>query len=264
MEEKLPIEKYMSKNFFVLSSCIFLFLSFSCKTPEKAIKEKPAKLSPDYLLEQLNRNKKEFVWFSAKCRTGYKDENRTQSFTVNIRMKKDSIIWASITSIMGVEAARVLITSDSVLIIDRMNKQFFKKSFVFLENYVPFTLNLNILQDIIIGNAIMEDDFKVKSRVEKSHYLLTLEYKKLENNIWIEPGSYNISTEHLVDKQLNRNLTLIFSNYKSIENIEFAYQRKIDFKSNDKVEIDLKFSKLKWNEPLLFPFYVSDSYENRF
>ena len=39
---------------------------------------------------------------------------QTGTFTLNVRMARDSVIWMSISPALGVEAARVLLTPDSV------------------------------------------------------------------------------------------------------------------------------------------------------
>ena len=49
---------------------------------------------------------------------------RQNSFDVNLRIRKDSAIWISITPLLGIEAARVLINRDSLMILDRVHKTF--------------------------------------------------------------------------------------------------------------------------------------------
>ena len=69
-------------------------------------------------------------------------------------MYKDSAIWLSANAILGIEAMRVLITRDSVKLLDKLNKVYTARSVDYLQDLTSLPLDLPTLQDLIIGNAV--------------------------------------------------------------------------------------------------------------
>ena len=49
------------------------------------------------------------------------------SLGISIRVRKDSLIWASVTAPFGIELFRAVITRDSIYYINRTNKTYFIK-----------------------------------------------------------------------------------------------------------------------------------------
>lgn len=261
MVRKLPIDKFMSDTFLLV--LLFVILLSSCKTLDTGVSVEPEKISREAIADSIDQNAKQFEWFAAKARVSYRDETRSRDFTANIRMRKDSIIWASVTTLLGIEAARIMITKDSVFIVDRMGKQFFRRPAGYLDEYAPFSFELGLLQNLLIGNSLTDNDgdYRFKSKIDKGYYLLQKEDKNIKHLLWINPGNFSISTEHLLDKQADRKLALIFSDYETTEKGLFSNKRNIHFTGEKEVEIGLRFSRLIWNEPQTFPFHVPDKYE---
>ena len=68
---------------------------------------------------------KTFEWLTAKL--DIQAEVNGQSFndlSGQLRMRKDSIVWMSVTATMGVEVLRAKISNDSVWILNRMEKTY--------------------------------------------------------------------------------------------------------------------------------------------
>src|SRR5437870_9115346 len=112
------IKKSLRVFIFLLIATSFLF---SCHTTKKVTDAPlPVKLKGDNVIElfdSMMAHQFDFTWLSAKADVEYTDRNNeTTTFDVNVRMKKDSAIWISITPLLGIEVARVLVTPDSMRI----------------------------------------------------------------------------------------------------------------------------------------------------
>jgi hypothetical protein len=71
------------------------------------------------LLAKVDQNKIDFNTFSAKIKVDYTNSKGKQpNFIANIRMLKDSIIWVSLSNDIGIEGIRVLISKDSIKILE--------------------------------------------------------------------------------------------------------------------------------------------------
>jgi outer membrane biogenesis lipoprotein LolB len=218
-------------------------------------------IAADSVIAALRNNALSYEWFSAKARVSYEDQSTSKSFTASIRMRRDSILWISVTTLMGVEAARLLIRSDSVFFLDKLNKQYRAEPLSLLEEYFPFPLSIGLMQQIIAGTSMsgMEENFTL--RREKNEYVLYSENSCCRHTLCIHPADLTISTEYLVDRQTDRKLSLVFNEYKNEEGRLFSYTRSIGLSAGGNYSLSMKFSKVKWDGPLQFPFRAGDRYE---
>jgi hypothetical protein len=109
--------------------------------------------------KRILSNHIDFTSFSAnKIDVDYQDaEGKKYSVTAHVRMYKDSVIWVSITAILGIEGLRVLITADSVKILDKQNKTYIARSVSYLQEVTDLPLDLHSLQDLLLGNPVFLD-----------------------------------------------------------------------------------------------------------
>src|SRR5918993_935414 len=71
----------------------------------------------------LDSNRIDFKTFSAKVKVDFEGKDGKKSdFNANIRLIKDSVMWISINALLGIEAFRVLITPDSVKVMNKVDK----------------------------------------------------------------------------------------------------------------------------------------------
>lgn len=242
----------------LLGVCLFFP---SCKSFKELSAGRIKKIQPDSLFSALEKSRLQYEWFSAKARVNYKDKSISKSFTAAIRMRRDSVIWISVTTTLGVEAARLLMRNDSVFFIDRLNKIYKHEPLSCLEQFVPFPFTIGILQNILIGNPMLEVSENTKVKQEKESYTLSSASDKYKYAVTFDAANLRISTEYLTDIQSNRSISLVFADYLSEADRLFSYARVISVKADESSELSLKFSKVKWDEPLTFPFQVGDKYE---
>lgn len=252
--------KHQTLNLSVLFLALVFFL-FACKSSKETSKTLSKKFDADSVIVGLERGAIQFEWMYAKARVGYEDKSQSKSFTASIRMRRDSVIWISVTTVMGVEAARLLIRDDTVFLLDKLNKKYQTEPLAYLENYFPFRFDIHLLQKILIGNALMVDSGNASIKKDKNGFSVYSENGIYRYAINLNDADLSISTEHLIDRQNDRKLSLVFDDYKNEEGRLFSYARNISFSGDEKISLVLKFSKVKWDEPQEFPFHVGEKYE---
>lgn len=78
---------------------------YSCRTQKKIVtdpvivKEKDKEKDANFLFGQLKNNELKFNFLTVKIEAETKNEKETNSFNVNLRIKKDSIIWMTISAV---------------------------------------------------------------------------------------------------------------------------------------------------------------------
>ncbi len=101
----------------------------SCKTTmipgSKRLKPMKVQKLYDNIISNYLDYKTLSIKFSSKI-----EENI--SFNGNLRIKSDSIIWISLSSIFGIEVARIMLTPDSLKFIDRLQKKYYTGDYKYL------------------------------------------------------------------------------------------------------------------------------------
>ena len=94
------------------------------KLPDIVLEDTAAIIKSSYNLLQNNLIK--VSTFSAKVDVKYIDpDGKKYDVNANIRMYYDSVIWVSVTGLLGIEGVRAYITHDSVKLIDKQNRPCF-------------------------------------------------------------------------------------------------------------------------------------------
>lgn len=253
----------MNKDFLLLPF-IFLLFVFSCRNIKEINNSvKIEKQSPENLISELGDNNYDFETFSAKLKIRYSTEDKSQSFTANLRMIKDSIIWSNFTSLMGIEVGRALVRKDSIFLLDRMGKVYYERPYEFIENYLPYSLTLEQVQEILLGKFSFEIDDKAKSKIKNKQHLLMFQNDDFSVELQIEPVNYRVTDALLEDKSEKRSVQFLFDDYSEIGTRDFSSERNISFKGDQALDAEINFSRVKWNEPVDFPFFVGSKYERK-
>ncbi|UZJ66276.1 DUF4292 domain-containing protein [Sphingobacterium sp. KU25419] len=138
-----------------------LFIFASCSTKKKIAKvdhtpleiptidkeDSKTEIAQKFLLSNL-----EFTTFSGKAKSKISIGKSSQDATVNIRIEKDKKIWISITALLGLEVGRVLITPDSVQILNKFQGEYIGKPFSYLYQYASEDLTFANVQDLLLAN----------------------------------------------------------------------------------------------------------------
>ena len=256
------IKPYTNKFLLILSLTGLIFTS--CRAKKEIVETGPLK-------KELTENEKArlrfesqvdsaelaFDYFSGKAKATITTDNLDNNATINLRIKKDEIIWASISA-FGIEAARAYITPDSVKVLVRLGKNsYINKGFDYIQDMSNKKVDFKTLQAILVGNKVRNfsdpsDEFKV----EDLFYILTggkegLNYKFNYNNQF---KTDNFEIDNATPEQ---HLKVGYGNYASFNSRLVPLEISISSQTgNKKLAVYLKYIKVSVNEPLEFPFSV--------
>lgn len=244
-------------NKFILGLLIgTLFLS-SCNRKIGAIFSKKDKL------EIINP---EFEYMSAKAKFKFDHDGKKVSATANFRFQKDSIIWVSISG-FGLEAARVLIDTENIYILDKLKRQYYEYSFEGLSKQLDFDLDFKLVQSVVLGNLV--DPYK-NQKVEKMDKFYSFKSEKgiyfFQNFI----GARTMKLEKMDISEANTKNTISvnYSDFVFVDKQVFPNEIRavIDYEDLNKpnTEIDISYNKMDIeSETLRFPYSVPSKYERK-
>lgn len=175
---KLILSSYM------LSLFVLAFVVSSCKTKKRVVEEREPlrNRTASNLLKHYDESQFDFDWLAMKVDAEFGVNNEFQSFKATIRMRKDSAVWVSIAPIMGIEMIRLMVTTDTLKVLSKIpdNKFYYLGAFHQLNQKLGMELDFEILQDILVGNAIGldADEGRFRSDIDGESYLLISRYKR--------------------------------------------------------------------------------------
>ncbi len=232
------------------------------KTADSAalIKDSAALIKEVY--NKVINNKINFNTFNAKVRVAYNDKDGGDEATAFIRVKKDSAIWLSLRGPLGIEGFRVLITNDSVKVMNLLKKYVQYHSIGFLQQFTGLPLNFSALQDIVVGNPVFIDS-NINSYSSDSNRLQILMTGKIFKHLaTIDNNDYKIIESKLDDiNNVNRTCDIAYSGYDNSSGVQFSTERKISLADKSKLDVNLNFKQYAFNQPVTFPFSISRNYK---
>ena len=88
-----------------------------------------------------------------------------------LRIKRNKVIQMSITPLLGIEVARIEISPDGVLVIDRMNKRYVKASFAEVMVLTNADLNFHTLQSLFMNELFLPGKNSVTIRDLSAYHI---------------------------------------------------------------------------------------------
>lgn len=272
----------MNRSFstFILLLAILTFSS--CKTKENAKRKDLRVNKTEYLFQQLSQQEFMFDHLSAKANVKLTQNNKKKPpFKANIRIKRDSLIWISISA-FHVEVARLMISQDSVKVINKVDKNYFLGDYEYINRRFNVELEFDVIQSILVGNPInFEPDEKVKFAIDKEKYYLgnlkkrkarkaddkpqRIERQKEEViSLWIDQKTFKIRNFLFSDLTANRFITGKYDQFTPINDQLLPHDLAFEFKSEKPANVELVYSKVSLEGPLKFSFNISSKYEQIF
>jgi phosphotransferase system IIB component len=278
-----PVSHKGTIQFFLLLFVAIITIFPSCRTQKKAAKTPLKEYGADFLFKKMAENQFHFETLSMKASIAVSSnasKNSDVELTGNIRIIRDSVIWASVSIGLGIEVARMYITQDSVFFLNRIGNEYAAESFGFFNKQFQVDLDFNILQSLLTGNDFdYYESFKFKTSYDDGRYKLTaLERQKQKKYIrsnsdarrvliqdtWLNPENFKIEAINIksVENQ-TRKLQVDYSNFTKIGEQLFPQRAAFEMfmqesGKNIKSNINVGFSKIELNKEISTPFSIPE------
>ena len=265
----------MKKLFVII--IIFGSISGGCHTAKKtqvvkdsAVTASPAeKLKPvdsaAILQQQLTdaiNTPLNFTTFYGRAKANYSSPQASGNATVYIKMRKDSIIWISITGPLNIEGARVLVTPDSVKIINKLEGTVQLSSIERLQQITKLPLKFSDFQNIILGRPVLNESDSRNYELKRDSITLTATgelmkyfYSFTKSNFQL--GQSNMQTR---DSKTAMAANIFYNGYAQINNMPFATSRDVAVTGSSPANLQLNFKEYNFNQPQSYVFTISKNY----
>ncbi|WP_353125666.1 DUF4292 domain-containing protein [Parapedobacter pyrenivorans] len=214
------------------------------------------------ILSNIAQHQLHYVTFSGRAKSSIVINKDSYDVTANVRIEHSKAIWISITALMGIEVGRVLITPDSIKIINRLQSEYIQKPFEYLHNFTSDELDFSSLQHLLVGNVIGKEN-EEDTEVFKSDggYLLRGDSNNLLYVAALD-ADYRTMQTSVDESRRGQRLRAFYSDYRKAVGYDFPHHVKISITAqNLDLRSDMNYSRVVYNEEVEMPFSVPSRYK---
>lgn len=283
----------IQKNIVVVAVLVVFTSIYGCKHKKKMQKQKDQVVTVDVdtlgkcrldfknskaLTRYIRENEVKYNWLFLKSNVTTMFEGEDKSFDAKVRLRKDSLMLITI-ELLSIDFAKVLISKDSIKMVDYHHKKYFKGDFNYINDLLNADLDFNVIQSVIIGNSaeFTEDDEKLKPVTDRENccYMLSTERKKhlrrIEKGqedvkkalqiITLNPDNFKITKNEFIDPLSNRSFVANYSNFKNTDSLFAPYNVNIDIKAEKNMNIKIEYVRIEKDKAQKFNFSIPSKYD---
>jgi hypothetical protein len=218
----------------------------------------------DFLIGKMrDRNVSDVQSISARAGIFAEGEGQSVAANANIIWIRDSILWVNVKK-LGVEAARALVTRDSIYLINRLDKTYSIKSIESLQRQYNLPAGFELLQHTVLASAWFFPDISLQSDIKEQLHRLSGSNGVSAADYRMEEGSFFLRSESFVQQRDARIVTFGFDRYRRLPGVgQFPYLRSIEAYSPETgaLRLELELSEVEVNVPKPYRFEIPDHYE---
>lgn len=232
-------------------SIIFLLIAFSSCNIKQVAKidflEKPK--NKKELIERVNAKKNFPEWVNLKGKLNTVKADKETTLNINIKIRKDSLIWASVSAPFGIEIARIKITQESIYFLNRVNKTWLIKPINKIDELLSVNFSFSQIQNILTSNSSIKK-LKYKFYADENFVL------KTPNISYVISDTYRVFKTTLFNKS-----NMLYYEFLNFNEQGFAREVYLKIKGKETFEATLNYSKITGGQKLKFPFTIPNFYE---
>ena len=287
------INRVVDMRFFSAVIILLCFFIVSCKHKKKLLKAPETTIINDTLTGRcrldfksaktlsahVKENEFNFVWVTAKANVETVIDGEEQSFDIKVSIRKDSAMLITIQYILGLQVAKVLVTKDSVKMVNYIQHNYFKGDFNYINDLLHADLDYNVLQAVLFGNSaeFYDDDLTLKPVTDREncHYLLSTERKRklrkmqaAENGLkkalqilTLNPDNFKIVKNEFSDPAANRTFIANYKNFTQKDSVYAPYHVDIDIVAEKKANVKIDYVRIEKNTPQKLSINIPTKYE---
>ena len=204
----------------------------SCSSKKTvAVEQKPDTTNTEkgVFLGKVQENVQTTKFITSKVKFTVDVDPQTITLTGNLKMKRDEVIRLQLMAFGFVEAARLEFTKDYVLIMDRINKQYLKAPYAYIDFLRNSGLNFYSLQALFWNELFQpnrttlnaEDMEKFNTNTDGEDVIINLESEKIDYSWLADRTSGLIKMSNILYKDRfngNSQLNWDYVNFTTLEN----------------------------------------------
>lgn len=96
----------------------------------------------------------DYTTFNGRAKSTLRLNRDVHDVTAHVRIRKDEAIWISVTALLGMEVARVMITPERIQIVNRLQSVYIDQPFGYIRRFASEELDFGAVQDLLTGEVL--------------------------------------------------------------------------------------------------------------
>jgi len=207
----------------------------------------------------------DFTTFSAKIKVESTSANgKNPDISAVVKIIKDSAIWMSLSAtFLNVEVYRVLIKKDSVILINKQDKEVQFRTLDYLQEVTQIPFDFKTLQDLIIGNPVFIGDSVISFRKINNNILLSTTDQYFKNLLTLTADNNVMLHSKMDDIDVSRSRTadITYDGYENTSGFNFSTDREISASEKNKINIKMNYKQYEFNKEVSIIFNIPKNYK---
>ena len=228
-----------------------------------AVVEEEKGMTTKKIIDNYYNNTIDFKTLYIKASAKYSDKKQNQNITTEIRIKKDEQILISVR-FLGITMAKALITPQSVSYYEKIKGTYYEGDFTSLSKWLGTELNYDKAQNLLLGKALTDlKKGKYKETFADNLYRLdNQDDSKLQQAYFVDAEQFLLKKEQLSQTVENVMVQVLYDNHKKFDQGILPTTVTVNtIQAQNKVDINLEYNSVSFNEELSFPYSIPDGYK---
>lgn len=253
----------MSKRFPLVLFCAVVLLS-GCHRKLAPTAAAPVSAKAPEMVKATNV---EFRYLKAKGKVDIDVPGLQQAANLNVRVRKDSVIWLSAS--LGIEGFRAYLTRDSVKVLFPLQRQYYTGDYAYLSQMLNVPVTFERMQALLLGDYLPASPPDVQPTVttEGEQQRVQYEQQGILVQQLIDLGRKRVQQLSVQEQTTQNMLTVEYSDFQPLEPNTQPFAHTTTLKTTQKgapatVVINYRSVDLD-KERLSFPFSVPKGYARK-
>jgi hypothetical protein len=168
-------------------------------------------------------------------------------------------------TILNVEIYRVLIKKDSVILLNKRDKEVQYRSLDYLQEVTQIPFSYSEIQDLLVGNPIFLDTTVVSFKKDDNSILVSTAGKFFKHLLTLSADNNLLLHSKLDDVDVSRSRTadITYGDFENKEGVDFSTYREVMVSEKNKVDIRLNYKQYEFNKELSVSLKVPKNFKRK-
>ncbi len=264
----------MKRSLYISIFLILVLLVSGCKSHKESSKEMYLpKMEKAELIAEIQQRTLQYETLSARIQADIALGKTQLSSKVQLKMQKDQCIQFSIQPMLGIEAARIEITPDSIRMLDRINKVYAKSGIEYLRTVfaISFEFDFYNLQSLLTNTLFYPGKTQISTRELEQMRFVQDDRRALLRMSDNGGANYQFSVDRLgylastriSDSKEKSSIYWRYDKFEKLSETSFPYQMQatITQREEQKGEFRFNFAKIEIDKEQAMHFSIPKSYK---
>jgi len=229
----------------------------ACVGPKGIINNSSKSVS--YILKNAQEKGAEVDWFTAQLKGQAQLNDKTYPISAQLRMRQDSVIWISVSAILGLEAARIHLTPDSVKLINRLNSTYFIGDVKELTKRYNLHLSFHEIQNVLLGKHSFSNSNAFQLLPSEQDYILFADSDTANHTLRLNSEFLPLEINSVQQDSISFKLS--YSSFVAVQEEWLPQNTDLKvFTANNDIKFTYSYSKMLVNRPKKIKFSIPSSY----